>query len=57
MTIMMINEASPSEAVLKLKSLESFEKVADGNATKIVIPSDIQSMAGLVTSITEVASK
>ena len=54
--IQMINNASPSEAVLTLKSLEAFQKVADGQATKIIIPSDIQNMAGLVTSIKEVAS-
>ena len=42
-------------AVLQIKSLEAFMKVADGKATKIIIPSDIQNMAGLVKSITEVA--
>jgi regulator of protease activity HflC (stomatin/prohibitin superfamily) len=54
--IRMINEAKPSEAVLTIKSLEALEKVADGQATKIIIPSDIQNMAGLVTSIKEVAT-
>ena len=54
--IQMINEAKPSEAVLTIKSLEALEKVADGQATKIIIPSEIQSIAGLVTSIKEVAT-
>lgn len=49
-----INEASPTEAYLAIKSLESFEKAADGKATKIIIPSDIQSLAGLATSIKEI---
>ena len=53
----MIKEAGMDEAVLKLKSLEAFEKVADGQATKIIIPSDIQNMAGLATSIKEVLTK
>ncbi len=54
--IRMINESKPSEAVLTIKSLEALEKVADGQATKIIIPSDIQNMAGLITSIKEVAT-
>ena len=54
--IRMINESNPSEAVLTIKSLEALEKVADGQATKIIIPSDIQNMAGLITSIKEVAT-
>ena len=54
--IRMINEAKPSEAVLTIKSLEALQKVADGQATKIIIPSDIQNMAGLITSIKEVAT-
>jgi regulator of protease activity HflC (stomatin/prohibitin superfamily) len=54
--IRMINEASPSEAVLTIKSLEAFQKVADGQATKIIIPSDIQNMAGLIASVKEVAT-
>jgi regulator of protease activity HflC (stomatin/prohibitin superfamily) len=54
--IRMINEANPTEAMLTLKSLETFQKVADGQATKIIIPSDIQNMAGLVSSIKEVAT-
>ncbi len=48
-----INEANPSQAYIAIKSLESLEKVADGKATKIVIPSEIQSLAGLATSLKE----
>ena len=54
--IRMINDAKPSEAVLTIKSLEAFEKVADGQATKIIIPSDIQNMAGLIAGIKEGAT-
>ena len=50
-----IREAGADEAVIKLKSLEAFEKAADGKATKIIIPSEIQNLAGLVTSIKEIA--
>ena len=50
-----IKEAGADQSVLTLKSLEAFEKVADGKATKIIIPSEIQGIAGLVKSITEVA--
>lgn len=46
-----INEASPSEAYLTIKALESFEKAADGKATKIIIPSEIQGIAGLAASL------
>ena len=53
--IRMIREAGADQAVLTLKSLEAFGKAADGKATKIIIPSEIQGMAGLVKSITEVA--
>ena len=49
--IKMINEANPGEGVVALKSLESLEKVANGQATKIIIPSEIQNVAGLVASI------
>ena len=51
--IRMINEAAPGEGVIAIKSLEACEKAADGKATKIIIPSQIQSMAGLVTSAAE----
>ena len=54
--IRMINEANPSEAVITIKSLEAFEKAADGKATKIIIPSNIQGLAGLANAITESVS-
>ena len=50
-----LKEAAPDDAVLQLKSLEAFAKAADGKATKIIIQSEIQGVAGLVKSITEVA--
>ena len=53
--IKMIKEAGADESVIKLRSLEAFEAAADGQATKIIIPSDIQNIAGLVTSVTEIA--
>ena len=52
-----LREAAPDAAVLQLKSLEAFAKAADGKATKIIIPSEIQGVAGLVKSITEVATE
>ena len=52
-----LKEAAPDNAVLQLKSLEAFAKAADGKATKIIIPSEIQSVAGLVKSVTEIASE
>ena len=52
-----LKEAAPDAAVLQLKSLEAFEKAADGQATKIIIPSEIQGFAGLTKSIVEVAEK
>lgn len=48
-----INEANPSDAYIAMKSLESLQKMADGQATKIIIPSEIQSLAGLATSCKE----
>ena len=53
--IRMINEANPGEGMIAIKSLETLEKVADGKATKIIIPSEIQNIAGLVASIKGVA--
>ncbi|MCD8099417.1 MAG: SPFH/Band 7/PHB domain protein [Oscillospiraceae bacterium] len=50
-----LNQKEPSEKVLRLKSLEAFAKAADGKATKIIIPAEIQSMAGLVTAAKELA--
>ena len=51
--IKLLNEANANEAVLKLKALEAFAKAADGQATKIIIPSEIQSLAGLAEGIVE----
>ena len=51
--IKLINEANPGEAVLKLKSLEAFANAANGQATKIIIPSEIQGIAGLAEGIIE----
>ena len=53
----MLKEAGMDASVLKLRSLEAFEKAADGQATKIIIPSDLQSLAGVVTSVAEIAKK
>lgn len=53
-SLMLLNQAAPSDRVLALKSFESMEKVADGNATKIIIPSQLQSMAGMATSLSEI---
>ncbi len=52
--IRMIREAGADQAVLTIKSLEALKTVADGKATKIIIPSEIQGLAGLVSSITEI---
>ena len=54
--LLFLNEASPDAAVLQIKSLEAFAKAADGKATKIIIPSEIQGMAGLAKSLVEVAA-
>ena len=51
--IRLINEASPSEAVIKLKAMEAFASAANGQATKIIIPSEIQSVAGLAAGLME----
>ena len=55
--IRMLNEAAPDTAVIQLKSLEAFAKAADGKATKIIIPSEIQGLAGLAKGIAEVAKE
>lgn len=52
--IRMLNESDPSQKILALKSLDAFVKAADGKATKIIIPSEIQGLAGLATGISEV---
>ena len=50
----LIKNVGADSALIKLRSLEAFEKVADGKSTKIIIPADIQNMAGLVSGIAEV---
>ena len=52
-SIRLLNEAAPNNQVLALKSLEALAKVADGKATKLIIPSDMQNLAGTVASIKE----
>ena len=49
--IRMLNEASPSDAVISIKGLEAFAKVADGKATKLIIPSNLQNLAGIVATL------
>ena len=53
----LLNESAPNDQVIKLKALESMQVVADGQATKIIIPSEIQGLAGLASGIAEVAKK
>jgi len=53
----MIKSVNADDPLIKLKSLEALQKVADGQATKIIIPSEIQNLAGLVTSVAELARK
>lgn len=55
--IKLLNEADAKDAVVKLKALEAFAKAADGQATKIIIPSEIQGLAGLAEGIVETAKK
>ena len=55
--IRMIREAGADQAVLTLKSLEAFAKAADGKSTKIIIPSDIQGIAGLASSLKEIITE
>ena len=56
-SIRMLNEADPSHKVLTLRSLETLQKVADGKATKLIIPSEIANLGGLITSIKEMATE
>ena len=56
-SIKLLNEAAPSQSVLTLKSFEALEKVADGKATKLIIPSEIQSLAGLAASLKEAVAE
>ena len=53
----MLNQASPNDQVIKLKALEAMQKVADGQATKIIIPSEMQGLVGLSTGLVEGAKK
>ncbi|MGN0535066.1 MAG: SPFH domain-containing protein [Eubacterium sp.] len=55
--IKMLNDANANDAVIKLKSLEAFAKAADGQATKIIIPSEIQGLAGLAEGVIETVKK
>lgn len=55
-SIKLLNDAAPNDKVLTLKSLEALAKVADGKATKIIIPSELQNLGSLVTSIKEIAT-
>ena len=55
--IKLINEAGASEEVIKIKALEAFTAAADGKATKIIIPSEIQSLAGLAAGLTEIVKE
>ena len=55
-SLRMLTEADPSSKVIQLKSLEALQRVADGKATKIIVPSDIQNLAGLVTAVKEVSA-
>lgn len=56
-SIRMLNEADPSQKVLTLRSLETLQKVADGKATKLIVPSEIRNLAGLVSSVKEIATE
>ena len=55
-SIKLMNEANPNDQVVKIKALEAFQKAADGKATKIIIPSEIQGLAGLAASAKELFS-
>ncbi len=56
-SLKLLNEANPTDKVLTLKSFEAFQRAADGKATKIIVPSEIQSLAGLATSLKEVITE
>ena len=55
-SLKLLNEAAPNDQVIKLKALEALEKVADGKATKLIIPSEIQGLAGLAASAKTILS-
>ena len=52
-SLQMLNEKAPNEQVIKLKSIQAMEKVADGKATKIIIPSEMQGMVGMAKGLVE----
>ena len=54
-SVRMLNEAAPTQNMLALRSMEAMEKVADGKATKIIVPSDMQNMAATVSAIKALA--
>ena len=56
-SIKLLNEANPSSAVLTIKSLEAFQKAADGKATKLIVPSDMQNLAATVSAIKEISGE
>ena len=53
-SLKLLNDAAPNNQVIKLKALEAMQKVADGQATKLIIPSELQGLAGLAASAKEV---
>ena len=53
-SIKLLNESEATESVIKLKALEAFQAAANGQATKIIIPSEIQNLAGMATGLVEV---
>ena len=56
-SLKMLNEACPNDQVIKLKAIEAMEKVADGKATKIIIPSEMQGLVGMANGIVESAKE
>lgn len=56
-SLKLLNEANPTQSVIALKGMETFERVADGKSTKIIIPSNLQNLAGLVSGIAELSEK
>ena len=56
-SLAMLNEKAPNDSVLKLKSIQAMEKVADGKATKIIIPSEMQGLVGMANGIVESAKE
>ena len=52
-SLSMLNESAPNEQVIKLKAIEAMQKVADGQATKLIIPSEMQGLVGLASGLAE----